>query len=378
MLTVVPRAGILACVLALGALGAAYQIKGNIDLVVGEGHGAAVDLRNRDKEQALFVRGQNPFDHMEASQPPWGYLFGLALTWPDWPAVRIYFAAVNAAALAFLMWWAYREPRDATPEVRLLLAGAVLAFGGSCTATEVGQVSIVVTALLAAALWCDRNQHQYASGLLVALALIKPTISAPFAVALLITGRYKAAVAATAYGAVATAVAWVVTGASPLHMLQQMAASASNYVGAGTIGVIDMLAALGIVSSAQVTLTPLIVGIPAAALMAMSRHSLTLAFAVAAVWGRLWTYHKSYDDVMLVMVLLPLGVIAFSTRSRVALVAFAALGALAWIPGRILGLPEIQMLQLIVWPAALMALIFTAREIRDADSEQVRMQRLHA
>ena len=73
MLTAVPRAGILACALALGALGAAYQIKGNIDLLLGEERGAAVDLRNRDKEHALFVRGQNPFDHMEASQPPWGY-----------------------------------------------------------------------------------------------------------------------------------------------------------------------------------------------------------------------------------------------------------------------------------------------------------------
>ena len=378
MLTAVPRAGILACALALGALGAAYQIKGNLDLVLGEDRGAAVDLRNRDKEHALFVRGQNPFDHMEASQPPWGYPFGLALTWPEWPAVRVYFAAINAAALAFLMWWAYRQPRDATPEVRLLLAGAALAFGGSCTATEVGQVSIVVTALLAAALWCDRNQQQYASGVLVALALIKPTISVPFAVALLITGRHKAAVAATIYGAVATAVTWVVTGASPLHMLQQMAASASNYVDAGTVGVTDMLAAFGIVSSAQVALTPVIVGIPAAAVMVMSRHSLTLAFAVAAVWGRLWTYHKSYDDVMLVLLLLPLGVVAFSTRSRVALVSFAAIGALAWIPGRLLALPEIQMLQLLVWPVALIALIFTAREIRDVDSEQVRMQRLHA
>jgi hypothetical protein len=259
-----------------------------------------------------------------------------------------------------------------------LLAGAVLAFGGSCTATEVGQVSIVVTALLAAALWCDRNQHQYASGVLVALALIKPTISVPFAVALLITGRHKAVVAATTYGAVATAVAWAVTGASPLHMLQQMAASAANYVDAGTVGVMDILAAFGIVSSAQVALTPVIVGIPAAALMAMSRHSLTLAFAVAAVWGRLWTYHKSYDDVMLVLLLLPLGVVAFSTRSRVALVSFAAIGALAWIPGRLLALPEIQMLQLLAWPVALIALIFTAREIRDVDGEQVRMQRLHA
>jgi len=372
------RGGILTCALALCALGAAYQVKGNLDLIVGQDESSAVDLRNRDKEHALFARGENPFDRMEASQPPWGYPFGLVLTWPAWPAVRAYFAAVNAAALAFLMWWAYREPRDAPPEVRLLLAGAVFAFGGSCTATEVGQVSIVVTALLAGALCCDRAGHPFLSGILVALAMIKPTIAAPFAVALLVAGRYKAVLAAAIYGTAAAAVTWMTTGASPVHMLQQLAAGAAKYVDAGTLGVMDLLAAFGVVSSAQVALTPLLVSVPAAALMVICKHSLPLTFAVAAVWGRLWTYHKSYDDVMLALLLVPLGVIAFSTRSRAALVSFAAIGVLTWIPGRLLARADIQMLQLVVWPAALVALIIAVRERPDVASQHLRVEHLHA
>ena len=377
----VPRAAVLAAAIALFALGGAYQVKGNYDLVAGSDPTSAIDLRNRDIEHALFVSGKNPFDSFDASQPPWAYPLGLVLTAPPWPAVRIYFAIINALALGFLMWWAYREPRNAPSEVRLLLMAAVFAFGGSCTATEVGQVSIVVTALLAAALLCDRARWHYACGLLVALSLIKPTISLPFAVALLVTGRYRAAIAAAAYGAAASAITWAVTGASPYLMLQQMVAGAAKYVDAGTLGVMDMLAAFGIVSAAQVALTPVIIAVPAMVLMTMTRHSLTLAFAVAAVWGRLWTYHKSYDDVMLVFLLIPLGVLAFRERSRTALVAFSTVGVLAWIPGRVLAVTEIQMLQLLAWPLSLAVLVMSARRGLAVDvqrSSSTRLEHLHA
>ena len=83
-----------------------------------------------------------------------------------------------------------------------------------------------------------------------------------------------------------------------------------------------------------------------------------MVFAIATVWARLWTYHKSYDDVMLVFVMIPLGVLAFARpSSRRAMAAFAAMGVLAWIPGRVLGTPEVQVLQLMVWPLALAVLI---------------------
>ncbi|MGE3472008.1 MAG: glycosyltransferase family 87 protein, partial [Vicinamibacterales bacterium] len=169
-----------------------YQVKGNLDLVWGTDRGAAVDLFNRDHEQALFTGGQNPFDVSTGSQPPWGYPAGVLLTWPPWPAVRAYFALLNLAALLVLMGWAHREARGLPPAARWLVAGAVAAFGGSVTATEVGQVGIVVTALLAGALWCDERGHPLWTGVLVALALIKPTVSAPFAIALVVAARYRA------------------------------------------------------------------------------------------------------------------------------------------------------------------------------------------
>jgi hypothetical protein len=377
----VPRQLVLACALVLGGLGAAYQVKGNVDLIAGTSPSSAIDLKNRDMEQAFFTAGKDPHDFMTGSQPPWAYEFGLLLTWPEWPAVRAYFAIVNLIALAFLMWWAYHLPRDATTEARLLLMSAVGAFGGSCTATEVGQVSIIVTALLAGALLSDRSGRAYLCGLLVGLAMIKPTISAPFALALLVTARYRAAIAAAAYGLLASAITWTVTGASPVHMLQQMAAGSTTFINDGTLGLVDIASLLG-VSPAVTVVLPLLVAVPGLALMAMVRPSLPLAFAVASVWGRLWTYHKSYDDMMLAFVLVPLGAYALSRLpSRAALAAFLAMGALAWIPGRLLALVEVQMLQLAVWPIALAVLVALSRQHdRSAvmNPHTAPLERLHA
>jgi len=364
MMMVASRRRLLAAAIALLALAAAYQIKGNVDLIAGETPGSAVDLRNRDMEQAYFAAGKNPHDYMEGTHAPWAYPFGALLTWPEWPAVRVYWAALNLVALAFLMWWAYRQPRDATPEARLLLAGAAAAFGGACTATEVGQVSIIVTALLAGALWLDAAGRPYWCGLLVGCSMIKPTIAAPFALALIAAGRYRAAAAAAGYGVAATAATWLLTGTAPFIMIEQMSVAAARYVTAGTLGLVDLAVLLGASHAAAVWL-PLLIAVPALVLMAAVRPSLSLCFAIAAVWGRNWTYHKSYDDVMLVFLLIPLGVLAVgSARSRTAAIAFFAIGVLAWIPGRLLALDAIQLAQLAAWPAALLVLVgLSSREV---------------
>lgn len=347
-----PLGWLAAC--GLLALTVVYQGKGNLDLVWGRDPGSAVDLMNRDHEQALFTAGKNPFDFKTGSQPPWGYPSGVLFTWPEGEAVRPYFAVVNALALLGLLWWTYRAFPEGRPDERWLLVAAAGAFGGSCTATEVGQISIVVTALLAAALWTDARGNAWATGLLVALSLIKPTMSGPFAVALLVAGRWRASAVAAGYGVVASLITWGMTGATPWHMLGQLARGAGGFANEGTFGLNHLLEAAGVAASLRNPLAALLVTLPGLALMWKVRASLPLTFAVAAFWGRLWTYHKSYDDVMLVFVLVPLGVLALR-RPLVSLTmaVFGAMGLLAWAPGRILAIEAVQIAQLAVWPVAL-------------------------
>jgi hypothetical protein len=352
---------------ALLLLTGVYQAKGNLDLVWGTTPGSAVDLLNRDREQDLFARGENPFDHNTGSQPPWGYPTGVLFTWPAGQAVRPYFAILNAAALLVVMWWASRAAPSGRPEERWLLMAAAGAFGGSCTATEVGQVGIVVTALLCLSLWADERGHDWWAGVLVGLALIKPTISAPFAVALLLTGRWKASLAAAAYGAAASLVTWAVTDTAPWHMLGQLARAAGTYSDDGTLGLVEVLAPLDVPAALRNPIAALLVTVPGVLLMFLVRGSLPLAFAVAAVWGRLWTYHKSYDDVMLVFLLVPLAAAALRRPAlSLPLVIFGLMGVLAWVPGRILALDVVQGAQLIAWPVALAVVLAHAHAGRRA------------
>jgi len=145
-----------------------------------------------------------------------------------------------------------------------------------------------------------------------------------------------------------------------------MAHTAAGFIHDGTLGLVDVAAALGAPPEMVVWL-PLLIALPGLAMMAKVRPSLPMAFAVAALWARLWTYHKSYDDVMLAFVMIPLGVLAVSpTPSRRAIAMFFAMGALAWIPGRALGFPEIQALQLMVWPLALVVLMALQRRAPSA------------
>lgn len=350
----VTRALMRAAAAGLLLLALVYQAKGTHELVAGTAPGAAVDLFNRDEEQALFVAGQNPFDHDTGSQPPWGYPAGVLFTWPPWPAVRVYFAVVNLVALGVVMIWAAGVGRGLPPEARWVLAGAVAAFGGACTATEIGQIGIVVAALLAASLWSDRRGAHVWTGLLMAVALIKPTIAAPFAVALLIAGRYRASLVAATYGVGASLVTWAITGAPPWRMLGQLARRAGGYALDGTIGPPDALAALGVAPAWINPMAVALVSLPGLLLMWRVRGSLAVCYAVAAVWGRLWTYHKSYDDIMLVFLMVPLGVAALRTpASRPALAACVVVGLLAWLPGRWLALDAVQIAQLAAWPVAL-------------------------
>ena len=76
-------------------------------------------------------------------------------------------------------------------------------------------------------------------------------------------------------------------------------------------------------------------------------------FAVAAYVGRFWTYHRVYDDVMLVF--LSLAVVraaARDTTRRTALVALSVVITLA-LPARLQAYPAVQLAQIVIWTVGL-------------------------
>lgn len=372
----------------LGLLAFGYTTRGMYYLVLGRNASDAVDLHLRWVEQRYFVRGQDPYDVWlrhdrraaslprtaeptdrddtldpslgcpDPTHPPWGYVSGALLLWPDWPACRIYYAAVNLVALAFLGWWAYRMGRPYGRGPAWLLTSATLAVGGTCTALEVGQYGVLVVALLAAALCLDEAGRPGWSGLLLGVSMLKPTLAGPFFLAMLLRGRLQGAALALSYWLLSGAIAWAATGAGPVEMTGQMLQVGSTLTDHGTRGVIDLFAALGL-DGKWTTLATMVAVLLAAciALALWPDRSLGSAFAVAALAGRTWSYHKGYDNVLLVFLLLPLGLLAVKRKpARSAWTGFLLVGLSIWLPGRIAETEAVQVLQNVAWLAGLILL----------------------
>jgi hypothetical protein len=374
----------------------AYYTKGIYHLIDGNELGDAVDLRQRWVEQRYFLQGQNPFDIwlnnapiakrdgsvplesfrnaqvdfqlgvVDPAHPPWGYISGMLFLWPKWPAVRWYYAMINLVFGLVIGGWAFQLGRAYGRSGAFLLSSAAVAFGGATTALEVGQYTIVVTGLLAASLWFDNRNFTTLSGLCLALAMVKPTIAGLFMLAFFTRKRLLTLTIAFLYMVVASGIVWLVVDTNPLEMLRQLLTVGAVTGGDGTIGPITFLLNTGIESKAATLVTVVLVGGPALLLMLSSfGQSPLVSFAIAAVAGRLWTYHRYYDDVMLVFLVVALGVLALQYRNSILLwMAFFAVGVTVWAPGRIVVLASFQLVQIVTWLGGLTILLAYSRSQR--------------
>lgn len=371
----------LSAALLFGAL--LYQAKGINLLFSPKGGG---DVLLRWQEQRYVIRGQNPYDVTYAAlkvgrppsdpgrngetipeigvpdsggYPPWAFLFGYLMFWPPNAAVKAYFLAVSLLMTAVLGLWAYRtlRPAGAGREAGWLGAASVVAISGYSTCTNVGQYGAVVVGLLALAAWALTSRWETLAGVLIGLALLKPTIAGPFVLVLLVTGRWRALTACAGYTTLASAIVWWQTSTNPVEMLLQMLSAGSEYV-TDSQGFIGLLLRLGL-STEEVT-PVLAIGIlsPGFAALVFFRHrSVVDLFAVAAVVGRLWAYHKGYDNMMLAFLLVALGRAALIRQTPLAVGAFLICGVMAWAPASLSRQDAYVYAQFIAWICGVIVLL---------------------
>ncbi len=365
----------------LAMLAVAFQLKGFYHLTVGTEQGDAIDLRLRWCEEHYFMQGRNPFDvwltHSPRAQlkgspnvvtsrstvidpalrvcdpahPPWGFVSGLIFFFPSWPAVRWYFACVNLVAMVVIGAWAWQKGRAYDLWTGLLWGVAVMAVGGTATALEVGQYSILVTGCLVATLWCVQHGREGIGGFLLGIAMAKPTIAGPFLLALVIHKRLRMLAVTMLYVAIASSITWLVTKTHPGEMLQQLLAVGTVISQDGSLGPITFLLAMDIPRTAATLLGMASILLAAMLVLLLSqRRTMLYSFAVASVAGRLWTYHKTYDDVMLIFLLVALGEVVHRSRDSIMpWVAFFAVGISLWVPGRVSHVLIFQIFQLMIW-----------------------------
>jgi hypothetical protein len=384
-------ARVLTCLaLFLSLVSVVYLAVGLYHLTLDRGVLGAIDLRSRWQEEHYVLRHKNFFvvrdrwdEALARAAPeaerdqdvepdlgvpaspgyaPWTYFSGAAFMWPgNWTAARYYFAAVDMLALALvclIVWhWGKRGGRL----VSWLFCAAVLATFSVHSTLGVGQYGIIVFACLLGTLWLSEEDHPILAGLAMGVALAKPTLSVPFLIPLLVKRRWLTVMTALLYVGFSSCVTWWLTQTDPLTMLRQMVAASARWGPQTGVDIITFLYQQGVPVSLSLKLTAGLVLAVSCTLMVLGRHaSLLTLFAVAAATARLWTYHRGYDDLIGIFLMVALGVMALERQSRVAMVAFFVMGVALWIPLRLLG-TEVGFLALLVWIGCVAALLLAAQ-----------------
>jgi hypothetical protein len=356
----------------------------------------AVDLRLRWQEQHYIFRHKNPFevrDQWDAAQksrtadfkedraiepdlgiprpgyPPWAYGTGTVLMWPSqWTAARYYFAAVDFVLLLLIALLAYHQGQPGGKQTGLLFCVAVLAAFSIHSTLGTGQLGIVVLASLFGAWWFDEHDRPILAGLCLGIALIKPTLSFPFLIPMLVKRRWLALVTAALYVGLSSCFTWWLSGTDPVAMLQQMFGPYSLRSIEDGVDPIAFLSRLDIDARTAMRITGAgVLAISLALSFIWRRESMLTLFGIAAMTARLWTYHRGYDDVIGVFLMLGLGALALERHSETGKAAFLVMGLTLWLPARILGF-AVELLLLISWIACSTVLLgMTARKDPNAD-----------
>jgi hypothetical protein len=293
------------------------------------------------------------------SYPPWAMLtLDLIVPPVSQEAARRWFAAMNAIALLGIAAWAYASPPAIPPSHRLLLAGGALAVFSNAVVLRVGQISTVMTLFLVGMSVLECRGRSATAGLMLALAAAKPHMSAPFGALLLMRGRWKGLATLLAYLVVSSAVVCFQVGESPWKMFGQLGRGVSDYAPDAHLGILDPLKLLGLPASVIISTGLLLGGAITAGLVWRFRERPTgHLMAIAAVVGQLWTYHRRYDEVVIVLLLVALGRLAVEQRTRIAWTGFVIVGLSLWLPHRDVDWYWVAPLSYAAWIAGLAVLL---------------------
>ena len=349
------RGLIFACALLL--LGAAYVINGALTLGSPTG---TTDLTLRLQERAYLLRGVDPYDVSArqlrsgptpleavriASQglasepsidpsgyPPWGLAAAFLLLPPGTGrAAHLAFVLVDFLALGLILWQAYETGRRWGAWAGLLLAAAAMAMFGNASTMRLGQYGLLLNAFLILSLRFWISQQGGPLGLCLAVAAIKPNYTIFHLILLPVCRQWRALLIVAAVCLLASIVPWALTGVDPVELLAQMMRQSAEVTGLDTslLRIARQYASYG-----SSTLGLGLAGL-ALTLWLGWRHrrgSVLLLFSIAAVSGRIFLYHRQYDNLMLWFPLLALGHVALESRKAEAWWVFALFGATLWSP----------------------------------------------
>jgi hypothetical protein len=370
---------VLLAALALLKLGDEFR-----RLIWESGRSGAIDLRILHELVYRWFDGRSVYSELiTAVHPPATY----AILWPllGWLAVapaRWLWAATTVAVLGWLAYLTVRESGADTSLERVFVA--LLLFSMNATGVTIGNGQLIVhllPVLVAGLLLLQRGRGGWREDLLAAAMLLvtlaKPSVSVPFFwIVLFVSGRLRPALLlALGYVALTLFAASFQEPGLGILLRGWLANSSALAVRGGYANLHVWLFTLG--------LEQWILPASLLALMALGfgtyrhRHGdFWLLLGVAALVGRFWTYHRLYDDLLILLPMVTLFRIAqrgpSTDGSDVVAGMLLAITILAMlVPARLRYAPWPWYLlftggHALVWIAVLIFLLDRARRERDA------------
>ncbi|MGK7892403.1 MAG: glycosyltransferase family 87 protein [Microcystaceae cyanobacterium] len=359
--------------IVFAGLSLAYLSKGFYTLAFDNSPSGARDLLERWKEQQYIYQGIYPY-RMDASDidtnlgrirsggyPPWAFFTGFFIFPPlSWPLLRFYHVFLNLISLGILSIFSYQLGIKFGQTPAYFFVVSTLALGSHCTTLNNGQYGIIINALLIGLYWLIENKKNYLSGVLMGMAMAKPSISAPYILSLIVRRNIRSLATMITYIILGTfTIAWV-TSREVTWVLERFIRQIKYVADDGSSG-INILIRLGINPNITLILLSVIaLAISFFIIQKLQHLSLLTLFAAASVIGRVFTYHRSYDDVMLVFLWLALLYLIFSRLYHWDIIITGLVGLTLWIPLSIQNMlnPYFSTFQSIIWLVALSYLLY--------------------
>lgn len=370
---------LLAAALGLGAV--AYTALGLYCLVFDTSISYPMDIRLRWVEQNLLYRGLG-FDLAEpgaadvsmeefvhgrraTAYPPWTYTTNWLLYPPlSWQPTRVYYAALCVLALGVMAAWGYRQGAAFGPHVGALAAASLLAMFPTSICLSYGQYGVVVAALLIGCFVFCESGWDYAAGLCLGLALVKPQLSGLCLVGLFLRGRFRVVFTAAGYLIAASALTWALTGGSPPLLMSKLSQEAEAYFHISHNPLIVLLKPLLGLQAATLLLASAGTAVCAALVWFYGRKGpLLTTFSICIVVSMFWSYRRHYDAGLMCFLFLALLLQAWRTGSRLSAAMYVLMGLTLWAPVRLALWDEraVQFAYGGLWVAALAVLIAVER-----------------
>jgi len=287
----------------------------------------AVDLKYRYLEVQRWFEGLSVYSELRhAVYPPATYVILWPLVgWLPLPAVRLVWALLSVAALGWLCVTLARAIGVASWQERVFTASLPIAMAATSYALHQGQFVVLLLPVMVVAVltfwtgWNARALVLLSPGLLL-VTLIKPSLSVPFFwLALLAPVRWRRTVpllilVALAYAAL-TLLATSFQEKSPQALLGDLLRNAeklSEHQGRNNLH--TWLTAWRFSDDWYLPASLATLLVHGAWVWFHRRTDFWIVAGVTAIVARIWTYHYSYDDLLIVLPMVALLRIARDTR----------------------------------------------------------------